>query len=122
MSVEFYKIMHLVGIMLVFMSLGGLCLHAMNAGTKESNKVRKIVASTHGFGLVLILVAGFGLLAKHQLSLMSSAWVWPKLLIWLILGGITVLIYRKPTSAKILWGLLPLLGLVAAYLAIAKPF
>jgi len=120
--VEVYKIIHIVGIMLVFMSLGGLCLHMMNAGTKDSNKFRKIVASTHGVGLVFILVAGFGLLAKYKLSLMASAWVWPKLLIWFILGGLTVILYRKPSSAKILWAILPLLGMAAAVLAVLKPF
>ena len=122
MSIEFYKVMHLIGIMMVFMSLGAVSLHVVNAGTKDSNTFGKGVAITHGVGLTLILVAGFGLLAKHGWSLMASAWVWPKLLIWFIFGGVTVILYRQPASGKILWFVLPLLGLVAAYLAIVKPF
>jgi uncharacterized membrane protein SirB2 len=121
MAAEFYRIVHFVGIMLVFMSLGGLCLHVMNSGDKESNKFRKIVAITHGVGLVLILVAGFGMLAKYKMPFMESAWIWPKLLVWFILGGFTVILYRAPAAAKFLWAVLPVLGLVAAFFAVYKP-
>ncbi len=122
MSIEFYRVLHFFGIMLVFMALGGVCLHVINGGVKASTAFRKAAAATHGLGLVLVLVAGFGLLARTGLSLSASAWLWPKLLIWLILGGITVLMWRKPMAGRALWFVVPLLGLVAAWLAVTKPF
>ncbi len=64
MSYEFYQTLHVLGLFLLFSSLGAAALHAMNGGTKESNPSRKWVAITHGVGLLFVLVAGFGLLAK----------------------------------------------------------
>jgi len=92
-------------------------MHAMNGGTKETNKARKWVAITHGVSLLLVLVAGFGMLAK---SARGPSAEWPyyipiKLGVWFVLGGALVLFYRKPEWAKALWIVLPALGgLVAA--------
>jgi hypothetical protein len=47
--------------------------------------------------------------------------MWLKLILWLVLGGIVVLIRRAPQLAPTLWVVLPLLGAAAAYLALYKP-
>jgi len=47
MSPDFYKIVHLTGLLLVFMALGGLSLHAINGGTREDNRGRRLVALTY---------------------------------------------------------------------------
>ena len=47
--------------------------------------------------------------------------VWLKALIWLLFGGIIVLIRRAPRFAPVYWWALPLLGAAAAYLALFKP-
>jgi hypothetical protein len=47
--------------------------------------------------------------------------VWPKLAIWLVMGGVIALAYRGQAVAKALWIAIPLLGAVAAWLAIYKP-
>ena len=54
-SYQVYKLTHLFGIFLLFASLGGLTVHALNGGTKESNKVHKLVVSAHGLALLFIL-------------------------------------------------------------------
>ena len=116
MSIEFYRVLHIVGIMLVFMSLGAAILHSANGGSREQNPSRKLVSALNGTGLLLLLVAGFGMLARLQL--MSGGlppWIYPKLLVWLLLGASPVLIVRKPGSAPLMWFALPLLGGVAAY-------
>ncbi len=120
MSIEFYRVLHIVGIMLVFMSLGASVLHAANGGTRDQNPSRKLVAALHGTGLLLLIVAGFGMLARLQL--MSDGlpgWIHPKLLVWLLVAAAPVLITRKPGLAPLMWFVLPLLGGVAAYFGLS---
>ncbi len=120
MSYEFYKALHILGIALLFLAFGGLAGHALNGGTKETNKARGLMLASHGIGLVLILVAGFGMLAKMGGSGgMFPSWIHPKLLIWLLLGAATMPLQRKNALAKPLWFVLPLLALTAAYLALS---
>jgi hypothetical protein len=45
-----------------------------------------------------------------------------KLIIWLVLGGVTGLIYKLGPTGKGLWYVVILLGVIAAYMAIFKPF
>ena len=65
-----YKIMHLLGILMLFLAFGGVINHAINGGTKATNAWRLPAALTHGLGLVLALVGGFGLFsqARHHLA------------------------------------------------------
>lgn len=119
MSYEFYKVLHVVGIILVFMTLGASLLHAANGGTRENNKSRKLVAALNGVGLLLIIVAGFGMLAKIQsMSAGLPSWLHPKLFIWLLIAAAPALIARKPGSAKAMWIVLPLLGAAAAWFGV----
>lgn len=119
MSYEFYKVLHVVGIILVFMSLGAALLHATGGGTREQNPARKLIAALNGTGLLLIVVAGFGMLAKIQsMSAGLPGWLHPKLLIWLLIAASPALLARKPGAAKAMWFVLPLLGAAAAYLGI----
>lgn len=119
MSYEFYKIIHIVGIILVFMALGAALLHRGNGGTREHNPSRKLVSAQHGLGLLLILVAGFGMLAVRQMMTNGlPGFIHPKLLVWILLGAAPVLINRVPRSVPTLWVVLPLLGAIAAYFGI----
>ena len=115
-----YKLLHLIGVMLLFLSLGGALLHAANGGTRESNAARRLIAGTHGVALLLLLVAGFGLLARLGIGI--SGWVWGKLAIWLLMGGMLTLAYRAAPQARLLWVGVVLLGGLAGYLALFKPF
>lgn len=121
MPLEFYKVIHYLGLALLFVALGGTVSYTINGGDKEDNKARKLIAAGHGTAMLLLLVAGFGMLAKLGASV-SSAWVIGKLVIWLVLGGALAFIPKaKKDGAKVLLFVLPLLAAAAAYLAIHKP-
>ena len=121
---DFYEVLHIIGIAMVFLTIGGVAVHAANGGTRKASDTRKLVASIHGLGTLLILVGGFGMLAR--MGFMHGAafpgWLWAKIIIWLILGGVTMLPYRRPALARPALLLLPLLAGVAVYMALYKPF
>jgi len=47
--------------------------------------------SLHGVALLLLLVSGFGLIAKLHIPLkfLSPSWFWQKTFIWIVLAGLT---------------------------------
>lgn len=121
MSYEFYKIMHLTGIILLFTGLAGLLTLKM-AGAEVSGKTKKLVFFAHGFGAFLALLGGFGLLARLQLASNIPNWAYAKLLIWLIAGGAIALVKRKGHLGWPIFAALMVLFVSAAWLAITKPF
>ena len=120
-SLLFYKNMHLLGVFMLLVALGGLMLHQINAATRE-NIWRKPVAITHGVGLLLALVGGFGMLARLGIQWPWPGWVITKIVIWIIFGAVIGVLGRVPSLAKPLWWITIILGAVAAYLALNKPF
>lgn len=123
MSYEAYKVLHLLAILLLFTGLGGLAVNAMRTGAEdEVRPLRKFLSITHGVALLVIFVAGFGLMART--GLMGGGWplwIWIKLGVWLALGASVVLVRRKPELGRAWVLVLPLLGAVAVYMAVAKP-
>lgn len=115
-----YKAFHVVGVMLVVVALGGMAVHAANGGTRDQSLTRRLTTATHGLGLLLILVAGFGMLARLGGSA-ASGWVAIKLVIWLLLGAAAAVPYRRPQLARVVFLLAPLLAALAAVVAITKP-
>jgi uncharacterized membrane protein SirB2 len=122
MTYAFYKGLHIIGLALVCTALGGWVANALSGGTKESFKARKLMAILHGVGMLLLLVAGFGLIAKLHMSYDFNSWLGVKTVVWLALGALPAIVYRKANLAK-MW-LVCVLGLVglAAYMAVYKPF
>jgi len=122
MSYEFYKVLHIVGIVSIFLSLGALLWNSFTGGEKKFPG-RKVVMITHGVGLLIAFVAGFGLMARIGLVQQSwPGWIYAKVAIWLFLGGIVALIPRKPKLAIPIWFVLIVTAGAAAYLANTKPF
>lgn len=122
MPYEFYNLLHVLGILLLFMAFGGWAFHGISGGTKATNQHRGLLAATHGIGLVLIVVAGFGMLAKIQpMSAGLPGWLHPKLLVWVLLGAAPAILNRKPQWGKAMWFALPLLAAVSAFFAIYHP-
>ena len=124
MSHSFYNVVHIVGIILFVAALGGGAVRGMADGGGDSPSTRRLLAGLHGSGLFLVLLGGFGMLAR--LGVMQAGgfpgWVWAKLIVW---GGFTValsLLLRMPRLALPILLALPVLGGVAAYMAIYKPF
>lgn len=118
MSPQFYQVLHLLGVILLFFSLGGMVLRQFGGGSTGDDG-RKTAGMTHGIALIILLVSGFGLLAKLQLGM--PHWVWVKLGLWLLLGAMVVLVRKLPWYSKLWWLLIPVLGLIAAYLGVFKP-
>jgi hypothetical protein len=123
MSYELYKVIHLFGILLLFTSLGGLAMLVLRGGTDEAPGLRKLMIALHGAALLVIFVAGFGLMARIGLVQAGwPGWIWAKLGVWVVLGAGTVLIRRVPAVGKNWFFVLPVLGALAAYFAVNKPF
>lgn len=118
MSPLTYRVLHLAGVIFLFLALGGGLLRALAGSQSETG--RKLVTLTHGLALLLLLITGFGLLATLPLGF--PAWAWVKIILWLALGAAAVLVRKLPRQAALWWIVLPLLGVVAAYLGVFKPF
>ncbi len=116
-----YKIVHLVGVMMIFLAFGGALTRAIGSFPK-AHAWKKGIAITHGLGLLLALLGGFGLLARLGLVQGLPGWAIAKLGIWVLLGGLLALANRAEQFSKILWFALLFLGGLATWLAGTKPF
>lgn len=89
MSYEFYKVLHLISLISLFLSLGMLITGPQS--------LKKFILSLHGLALLFLFVSGFGLIAKLQIPLkfLSPLWFWQKMLVWLVLAGLTPLFVNK---------------------------
>lgn len=115
-----YHVLHIAGVVGLFGALGGAAVHAGNALGAEQTAWRKSLRVLHGVSLLVILVAGFGMLARLDAGF--PGWAVAKLVLWFLMGGLLAVPYRAPGLARpVLWSL-PVLGALAAWLAIAKPF
>ena len=124
LSHSVYNVLHVIGIVLIMTALGGLALHAINGGTRESNAGRRLMAALHGLGAFLVLLGGFGMLARigFEHGAPFPGWLVAKIAVWLVLAGAVMLPYRRPALARPLLLLLPVLAGLAAVMAIYKPF
>jgi hypothetical protein len=118
-----YKLFHLFGILMAFVALAGTAAHAAAGGERTRNPLRRSLSILHGVGWVLIALGGFGMLARIGVDhgARFPGWVWGKLAIWLITGGLIALPYRRPALAGPALLALPALGALAASLALFKP-
>jgi len=114
-----YKVLHLAGIFFLLFSLSSYLVLVNN----NSYKFRKLASIMHGISLLIILVGGFGLLAR--LGIMHGSgwpvWVWIKLAIWILMGVMVIFIKKFQFLSKFIWFLIPILAIAAAYLAVFKP-
>lgn len=122
MTYNFYKVTHILGILMLFSAWGGLLLFRFLQRTEPGSKTPvKMIMITHGLGLIITLIAGFGLLARLNIQSPWPLWVYGKLFIWLCLGGGVVLAKKKPQAWQTIWAGVVILGLTSAFLAIYKP-
>jgi hypothetical protein len=105
-----YKIIHLIGVAALALGIGGVMAGGAN---------RKIFSILQGIALLVMLVSGFGLLAKLHLGFPHFAMV--KTVIWVVLGVIPMILrrLRVPVSAGIAISL-ALIGIMA-WLGVMKP-
>lgn len=122
MPYEFYKVVHLLGIMILFATLGGLAILALRGGDdREAAPIRKLLTIGHGVALLVVFVAGFGLMARIGIMKGWPTWIYAKLALWLVLGGAVALIRRTPQLGKVWLFVLPLVGGAAAWVAVTHP-
>jgi hypothetical protein len=110
-----YKVIHLAGVLGLFTSFG-----AILASSGACETCRKGATIMHGISLLLLLGAGFGMLAKIYQN-QFYGWVIAKLVIWVLLGVAPVLAKRKVVPNPVILVSVLLLGIAAAYLGIMKP-
>jgi hypothetical protein len=121
---DFYEIVHLIGIAALFMAIGGVAVHAANGGVRATSTTRRAVGIMHGIGALLILVGGFGMLARLGVKHGEGfpGWLWVKMFVWLLLTAVVMLPYRYPAMARPALLVLPLGAGLAVYMALYKPF
>lgn len=121
MSYEFYKIMHVIGLAFLLVGLGAV-LMASYTGQMQNKKAKILGFAAHGIGLLIMIVAGFGLAARLGIFAEFPKWMIAKLVIWVLLAIAISVMKRRPQWAFA--SLLVIVGLVgtAAWLAISKPF
>ncbi|MEI6739688.1 MAG: hypothetical protein WCK74_05180 [Gemmatimonadaceae bacterium] len=119
---DIYEIIHIIGIAMLFAAIGGVAIHAANGGSKANTSTRGFMAALFGTGSFLILLGGFGMMARLGIVRgMPPGWILVKMVIWLVLSAIVLVPYRKPALAKPFAILLPLLAGLAVYMAVYKP-
>lgn len=121
MPYEFYKLLHISGLILMF---SGQCalLGAFASGNLPQKSWRISLAIVHGLGMLFLLVSGFGMLARLGLVNGLPTWAIAKLTIWLVMGATLALAKRRSQLKMILVLIWAMLGVAAAFIAIYKPF
>jgi hypothetical protein len=113
MSYQFYKVLHVVSLFLLFTSLA--------AAAFAPQDKRKPWVALHGIATLIALVAGFGLLARLGLMKGMPGWVHIKLAIWLALGVMPFILRKANHLALPLLLVSVLLGAIGSYVAVNKP-
>ena len=121
MSASVYKVLHILGLLLVFVSLTGIWgVNRRGAGAVVKRQ-RVGLSAMHGIGLLVLLISGFGLLAKLGYLSALPTWSIVKLGLWVVLAGSIALAKRKTEWGLALLSLWILAGTLAAYLCVFKP-
>ena len=128
-----YKVIHYLGIFTLLTALAarlgraaGFAATSTTTGTTvpTPDPWKRRLSITHGTALFLILLGGFGMLARlnvtHGLAL--PGWIWAKLGIWTLLGSAIVVVSRIPAAAGRLLVVVPVLAVLAGVIALFKPF
>ena len=105
-----YKIIHLIGISILALGVGGM----MAGGEK-----RRTFAMLQGIGLLVMLISGFGLLAKLKLGYPHFAIV--KTVLWLLIGMLPVIFRKLKTPLPVAIVISIVLVGIMAWLGVVKP-
>lgn len=122
MPYAIYKLTHLLGIFVLLITLVLPFMHLVRGGTRTDFPRRRTLALTHGVASFLVLLGGFGMLAR--LGIVHDGlpnWILLKLAIWLVLSAALSFSLRTTAVARAVLVAAPLLALLAAGIAIYKP-
>lgn len=115
MDANTYLLLHLVGLAMVFLGLGGMFAHG------GEGKPPRLYVVLHAVGLLVMLVAGFGRAQKMNFPL-TSGWILGKAVLWLFLGALPVLVRKGLLPRALGWIVALAVVAAAAYLALWKPW
>jgi len=126
-SYTVYKVVHYVGlfVLVAALSAGLARLAAPRARGETPDPWARRLGAVHGIALLLVLTGGFGMLARLDVTgsvALLPGWVWAKVTIWVVLGGILTLGRRRREWAPVLLVGVPVLAALAGLIALAKPF
>ncbi len=114
MSALVYHVMHLSGAFL-------LVAYTFQAFASPDPAKRRPVLMAGGIMSLLVLVGGFGLLAKLGLKLSAEPWIWVKIGCWLVLSALAGFAYKRRGTIAML-RLVALAAIVTAvYMVYARP-
>ena len=116
MPYEFYKVLHILSILIVFSFMAVSFLHP------TPPKFSKIIT---GVGSFFILVAGMGLLARLGVNHGEGfpVWVWAKIGLWLLISALGPVLAKRLKQEQKIWAFLGMLILasLAVVVAVFKP-
>jgi len=115
MTPENYKLLHVLGVLLMFLGLGGV----LATGGKEGAKASRVYLILHGVGALAALVAGIGF--AHKSNFGFPTWVIAKIAAWLVLGLMPLLVSRGILPRTIALVLVLGLGAFAAWVGVSQP-
>ena len=110
MDPTIFKFVHYLGIFLLLVGLGGLIF-------AEKEKI-KLATISHGIGLLLIFLGGFGMQGMTKIGF--PVWFIVKVVIWLVLGATLVIAKRKLLPPAATWTLVVVLACIAAWLGLTN--
>ncbi len=116
MTPETYRLLHVVGALLLFAGLGGTLAQA----GKDGGKAPALFLALHGIGLLAMLVAGIGYVHKKPLA--WENWIFAKIACWVLLAAAPILVRRGVLPRFVAVVMVLALGATAVWLAQAKPF
>ena len=107
-----------MGVFLIFLSYGALI--ARTVLKVDDNRLKLFGNNVVGFALMIVIISGLAMVFMYGHGF--QLWVIIKLVIWVMLGGLTAVANRKAELGMPLWWAVVVLGGLAAYTALAKPF
>lgn len=119
-----YKILHYVGIFALVVTLAVALGRSSLLPEGSKDPWKKRLGMLHGLALLVVLTGGFGLMARVGVThgTLFPGWIWIKLAIWVVVGGLVALAFRHSRWAGAALVLLPALAAVAGWVALTKPF
>ena len=125
-SYSVYKIVHYAGLFVALAAVVAFLARVplMDRGERRTDPWQRRLIALHGTGLFLVLLGGFGMLARLGITegLGLPGWIWAKLVLWVGLGALVSIGKRKRDAAPWLLLAAPLLAILAGAVAHLKPF
>ncbi|MCA8980324.1 MAG: hypothetical protein H6831_00705 [Planctomycetes bacterium] len=113
MPTTFYSVLHVFSLLL----LSGFTFSAFASPTPERRRNSAILT---GVLSLLVLVGGFGLLARTNTG--WEVWVLVKLACWLGISAMAGMVFKRPAKAPMLRALTILLFAIAVTMVYVRPF